>query len=197
MDLRKILTTYLIIFAALNFAFIAPHVVKNKNSISDVKTIGWSEHDPLKWSDFEGRALKKTSISALTASAIEYSYDCTGNKVDLYAKAIFIPEESWVKESDASQYILKHEQLHFDITEVYARKLRMELIKHIDDCDDIHKIDRVANRVLDEWKREQSKYDAQTKHSIDRETQQLWHKKVASDLLTYEDYDFNSWTTSN
>src|SRR5699024_5538989 len=35
-----------------------------------------------------------------------------------------IPSESWVKENKKSDYLLKHEQLYFDICELYARKIR-------------------------------------------------------------------------
>ena len=44
------------------------------------------------------------------------------------AQATFDPNTSWVRNpKTASEALLRHEQLHFDITEVYARLMRQKL----------------------------------------------------------------------
>lgn len=183
--MRSIIVTCVILFAALNLAFILPKADYNefKNQV-----IHWDENSPLSWNDFTGRTKSKTSISALTASAIEYAYECQGNSVNVAVRAIFIPEESWVKMDAMNDYILGHEQLHFDITEIYARKLRKELDSKILTCRDISRIEIIASKIIDEWKEEQAKYDADSKHSMDKELQALWEKKVLQDLVVYQDY---------
>lgn len=45
--------------------------------------------------------------------------------VDVYA--YFSPRQSWYHKDMADDHLLSHEQLHFDITELYARKLRKKI----------------------------------------------------------------------
>ncbi len=177
----------LVVFAAVNMAFVLP-MNKVSNNASPSKYIDWSHHNRLSWNDFKGSSKNWGYVSALTASAIEYHYDCDGQHISVSAKAIFIPDESWVKSGSKNEYILAHEQLHFDITEVYARKLRMRLDKEVNHCDDVHKISKIADKVMDEWKQEQKKYDLESKHSINREMQDYWLGKVAADLELYAAY---------
>jgi hypothetical protein len=176
----------LVIFAAANLAFVLP--MRKSSPASTGKYMDWSHQKRLSWSDFKGHAKNWGYVSALTASAIEYHYDCDGKNISVSAKAIFIPEESWVKSGSKSEYILAHEQLHFDITEVYARKLRMRLNNEVKDCADVPKISKIADKVMDEWKLEQKKYDMESKHSINREMQVFWLEKVAADLAHYAAY---------
>ncbi|MEZ5002330.1 MAG: DUF922 domain-containing protein [Chitinophagales bacterium] len=183
--MKSIILVSVILFSALNFAFVFP---KEETTELDKQVIHWKEGNPLSWNDFIGRTKTFTSISALTASAIEYAYECSDNDVSISVKAIFIPEDSWVKADAMNDYVLGHEQLHFDITEVYARKLRKELNTRITTCRDIKNIESIANSVIKEWKKEQAKYDADSKHSMDKELQALWAKKVRQDLANYKAY---------
>lgn len=186
--MKSIIIVCVILFAGLNFAFVFPKV---ENTDFKDQVIHWEESNPLSWNNFIGRTKSGSSISALTASAIEYAYECKGNSIDVTVKAIFIPEESWVKADAMNDYVLGHEQLHFDITEIYARKLRKELESKLTTCRDISRIESIASVVIKEWKKEQAKYDADSRHSMDKELQALWEEKVFNDLELYKDYALN------
>jgi hypothetical protein len=190
--MQKVALTYLLIFAALNFAFIFPSGPNTYSAAASVM-ITWEDDEPLRWSDFKGKARNWGGISALTASAIEYAYDCYDGTLDLDVRAIFIPEESWVKTDAKTEYILAHEQLHFDITEIYARKLRRELSEKVTSCRDIWKIERIAGKLISEWKEVQQQYDKDTHHSINRELQERWEEKVEFDLEAYAGYSLSNW----
>ena len=197
--MRKVVLTYLLIFAGLNMAFVMPSDLfsKKESKISEITTIHWNESDPLSWHDFKGHAKNWTGVSALTASAIEYSYDCYKNKIDIDVTAIFIKEQSWVKNDAATDYILAHEQLHFDITEIHARKLRRELSKQVKDCNDTWKIEQIASKVIKDWKKIQHNYDQDTHHSVNREAQMIWEEKVAFDLNATANYTVDNWKLHN
>ena len=45
-------------------------------------------------------------------------------QLDFEVNAFFYPNESWYKPDVCNNLILSHEQLHFDITELHARKFR-------------------------------------------------------------------------
>ena len=155
--------------------------------------IGWHEQDQLAWSDFKGSVKNWGTVSALTASAIEYAYECEDGKLKITVKAIFIPEESWAKSEAQNQYILAHEQLHFDITEIHARKLRKELASKVSSCYDMRKIEGIAKNVIEAWKLEQTRYDKDTGHSTRREVQEQWSEKVRQELESYSAYTLENW----
>ena len=106
----------------------------------------------------------------------------------------FNPKGSWVKKSDKTDYLLKHEQTHFDIYEVNARKLREELQtkkltpKNAQD---------VLNRLVDKYQelniKTQERYDSETEHSIKEAKQKKWNDKIAAELeelSAYKDASF-------
>ena len=90
--MQKVALTYLLIFAALNFAFVMPSDPSGRAGVSS-SMITWEQDEKLRWSDFKGKAKSWSGVSALTASAIEYSYDCYGGYLELNVKAIFIPDD--------------------------------------------------------------------------------------------------------
>ena len=45
-------------------------------------------------------------------------------EVDCNIETFFYPESSWYIPETANEVILSHEQLHFDISELFARKMR-------------------------------------------------------------------------
>lgn len=181
--MSRILIACLLLFAGLNVGFILPGSTRSSN----LEVIHW-ENRPLTWNDFRAKPSTATSISALTASAIEYSYSCRGGELEMRVQAVFIPDNSWVKSDAKTDYILAHEQLHFDITELYARKLRRELSEKVSGCYEVKKIDAIAERMLKEWKKVQEAYDQDTHHSIDKEEQYQWIARVRDELYEYADY---------
>lgn len=157
----------------------------------------WREEKPLSWNDFRGRAPSSSPLSALTASAIEYSYDCDGGRLEITVRAIFIPGDSWVRADARNAYILAHEQLHFDITEIYARKLRRELQGQVFSCRDTRKIETIARQVLDGWKKAQHHYDRETDHSLKRPEQEAWAGSIGEQLQRYAAFREESWIASD
>lgn len=157
----------------------------------DPNVLQWNENRRLNWSDFETKK-HKTSISALTASGIEYYYDCQSGVLTVDIKAIFIPEQSWVRYNSKNDYILAHEQLHFDITELHARKFRKRVKESRIDCSNLKDLDILANKVLSEWKQTQNRYDRESVHSNDEEKQNYWSKKIQKELELSRTYTYNN-----
>ncbi|MDP6909549.1 MAG: hypothetical protein QF371_08585, partial [Flavobacteriales bacterium] len=88
--------------------------------------IEWQEERVLKWSDFKGKPNKLSKNEALTDSGIAISLTCDDEHSEVKVESFFNPYKSWSK-NHTSDYLLEHEQLHFDITELFARKLRKQL----------------------------------------------------------------------
>ena len=90
----------------------------------------WQENKKLKIQDFKAdnkdtiKVNRKQFLGAISAIRIEYSsFQRNKNSVpDFSIKTYFDPNESWMLLKN--DYVLQHEQIHFDLTELYARKMR-------------------------------------------------------------------------
>ncbi len=151
----------------------------------DTERIAWSENRKLGWNDFQGqpdspgahipKAETKTTIEVITkiyATAIEYEVVC-----------YFEKSESWAR-VDTSSALLAHEQLHFDISEIYARKLRAQLpeLTYLSSEDLEAKVRALYRTILLETVEFQHQYDLETAHSSNREQQLLWAEKISAML---------------
>jgi len=101
-------------------------------------------------------------------------------------------EESWVKSDEKSDDLLRHEQGHFDIAEVYARKFRKKLKEEGKEIckskDPKTEIDNRFNDIEEEWGATADKYDSETKHGADRDKQKEWDEKIQKCLDELKDY---------
>ena len=90
----------------------------------------WQENKKLKIQDFRAdnkdtvKENRQQFLGAISAIRIEYSsFQRNKNSVpDFSIKTYFDPNESWMLLKN--DYVLQHEQIHFDLTELYARKMR-------------------------------------------------------------------------
>jgi hypothetical protein len=85
--------------------------------------------------------------------------------------------------------LLQHEQRHFDLCEVYARKLRQKLAKRSWTGDDADKIDRIYQHLYKELNERQLKYDEETVHGLDTDKQHEWNEQIAKELNELTDYE--------
>ena len=90
----------------------------------------WQENKKLKIQDFKAdnkdtiKVNRQQFLGAISAIRIEYSsFQRNKNSVPEFSiKTYFDPNESWMLLKN--DYVLQHEQIHFDLTELYARKMR-------------------------------------------------------------------------
>ena len=98
--------------------------------------------------------------------------------------------KSWVREGKQTPALLSHEQLHFDISEFFARKLLQALNNYSYTSDYKSEIDQVHQQMADARKAMEEKYDAQTNHSLNKIKQAEWELYVSqllSKKYTYEE----------
>lgn len=149
--------------------------------------MAWSPDYKLQWSDFQGQPNTSSDAAATTASGITFGYrlsetdgEITQFKADVTAH--FYPEKSWFKPQEVSNHILGHEQLHFDITELHARKLRQQISKLTISKSVADKMDALHMEILKELSAMQNQYDTATDYSRNREQQQLWKNDIQEQL---------------
>ena len=150
--------------------------------------IPWSAAHPVEWKDFRGRPGSTSSTAAETASGIGYMLQCRDSDLSFAVLATFSRGESWVRtdvpsSTTASATTLRHERTHFDITELFARRLRQALSSARDICP--HRTGD-ARRTFEQLRKEsedtQKRYDKETAHGTASAPQAAWEKRVKAGL---------------
>lgn len=145
--------------------------------------MAWGEMKRLTWNDFKGKVPVGAGPAATTASGISYSYSANllhhEVHLDFEVNAYFYPNESWYKPKECNQNTLAHEQLHFDISELFARKMRNKLERTSFSDDVKAEIRKIYKDILTELQEYQERYDWETNFSRNREKQLEWNQKIA------------------
>lgn len=151
----------------------------NSEIFSQSNKICWDENRKLTWDDFTViRGESAPKFSALSFCGIKANL-----KLNLVVSYL-IKDKSWVILSKKSKLnLLEHEKLHFDIVELFARKMRREF--GISNEDDIEKIYDCNMLILDEF---QDRYDSETNHGIIDSEQNCWIEYVKDELKKLDNY---------
>lgn len=160
----------------------------------DGEVISWSAEKKLEWTDFKGAPQQNTSAAAMVASGITFSFSVKESSdrgyvsFDTNVEAHFYPNKSWYIKERANDYILAHEQLHFDLTELYVRKLRSQISKLKISPNIKKELNALHDKINIELAKEQYRYDDETNHSLIVEKQAEWSDFIKSELSKYVDY---------
>jgi hypothetical protein len=165
-----------------------PLDVEIRGQMADREAMPWSASRRLTWPDFRGTAPAGGMEGAQTAYGLFYGLRCTRTVFQFDVITGFLPKESWVKPSvlangDDSRRTLEHEQTHFDLAEVYARRMRRYFTDLVSPCD--QSLDRwrsIAERFVRDEATAQDRYDDETRHGLLAIRQQAWNTEVATQL---------------
>ncbi len=149
--------------------------------------IVWSATRPLTVADFQAK-VPASPLAALTASDIKAGCACKDYVFSADVKATFDPAQSWFKDpAHASAALLRHEQLHFDLTELAVRRLRQKLSLMQFDCLKLQpKFNQVTKVAYTEWGNEQFRYDSDTGHGLNAVRQAFWEKQTREKLAALQ-----------
>ena len=155
--------------------------------------VTYRDYPSITWQDFRADVPLKTSHAASISTGMHYKWSCSyiGNKINLEydIQSELNRSLSWSKYKKEQKEILKHEQLHYDITELYTRKLRKAFSEYTPVIKTLKKdLEQIYNRVEQERQNTQDLYDKQTNHSINTKEQKKWEFNVASWLIDYQEY---------
>lgn len=161
---------------------------------NDAIKIQWSENKKLSWEDFRGTPDAGDGYVASTNSGMSFSfsYKVTNGimTMDYEILCNFYPELSWYKVDLVSNYILQHEQTHFDISELYARKLRKVMEETTFSNDPKEAVNAIYQNMEAARQKLQEKYDFETDHSKNEPVEIQWRRFVTNELEKYEHWKF-------
>lgn len=130
----------------------------------------------LTWNDFV-KVKKLPDASAEVSTAISYDYE-TNKPVKVHC--ILERNKSFVETNSINDYILNHEQRHFDLTYIYSRKFAFLLKSEPNATEE--RVKEIYNNIIAEWDAEQEMYDDETDNSINKEKQDLWNRFIDNQL---------------
>lgn len=153
----------------------------------------WRSGEKLSWSDFQGEPNYDYPYAAITYSGMSYGFSANiiNGKVwvEYTVKSFFVANKSWVKRWYRNDKpLLAHEQLHFDITELYARKFRQRLSKKEFSDNVKSEIKKIYKDITDEKVALQELYDVETDHSKKEKAQHNWQLRIDAELLKLIDF---------
>lgn len=131
--------------------------------------------------------------AALTASGLSLELSAKTSKFSLIefnavVEARFYPDKSWYKKEFANSFVLAHEQLHFDITELYARKFRQKIDQATFTVHIKKELSALNKSINMELKEMQQEYDRDSNFSRNAETQLRWQGLIQNELKKLTKY---------
>ena len=122
----------------------------------------------LQWEDYQetetiqgGHALARTYMKLQADIPDSAVATARGNEVRIEIYALMIPAFSYVKKGYANKGVLAHEQMHFDIEELFARQLRKAIAEDTFTLKTYKKeIRKIERKIYHDLHKMQVDYDA-------------------------------------
>lgn len=165
----------IIVIALLSLLYSVAYAVEN--------CVDWHSHPELTWDDFQGEVAEDSQYAAMSYWYIYYRWE--GNKVR--AESCFQTSKAWIRDGKQSDYLLKHEQLHFDIAQLHIRLFQ----KKLESVTTTAQVKKLFDESLRAAKQMQVQYDEETQHSRNKPEQKRWNQWVADQLEQLDDYGFH------
>lgn len=152
--------------------------------------IEWDENRPLRWDDFQGKPEPRFAAATTSYDILKTVSKKDSHTAEVIIRAVFFKKTSWKKKQWINDDVLTHEQKHFDIVELFARKLRKSISSHgFKDGNDIEstisELYDLNDKEMDQY---QDQYDEETDGSMNGDQQRAWQKKIKKELEELEAY---------
>ncbi|RZL13662.1 MAG: hypothetical protein EOO89_17175 [Pedobacter sp.] len=146
-------------------------------------TIFYASSRPLTWSDFQSKYKRSNKYAALVMPNIAYDQDEKIKDgiihVTLTLKTFLAKSDCWLGSSYKDDYMLNHEQRHFDVAKIINEQFRKQLLKANLNPDNYEAV--INMQYLDSYRdmnKMQKAYDTETSHGLNRAAQQSWNKRI-------------------
>lgn len=156
-------------------------------SSSAVTEFQWKDHNKLSWEDFRGPVNAQTDeAAAATHCSIGFKTNMNNasGKPEVIVYNKFYINKSWVRSDAKIPDILRHEQGHFDLCELYTRKLkqRMDEFNFSASVNLKQDLYNIYNEISLEYEKRQQAYEQETSHGTNLSVQRNWTNAIAGEL---------------
>lgn len=156
----------------------------------------WNASRPLIWDDFRGKPEKRFAAASTHYDILQNIRSLNPNEAQIKIEAVFFCRRSWKRKEWINESVLMHEQKHFDIVELYARRMRKDLA--LLKCSSMAVLNETADSLYKlydkEMDRYQDQYDEETDGSMNGDKQREWNRKIPDELHLLELYSQTTFT---
>jgi predicted secreted Zn-dependent protease len=162
--------------------------------IQQSNLIPWNATRKLSWDDFKASPDPSSGNAALTSSTINIEFGYDDDDLTYNIRCSFDKSRSWVRIRNND--VLTHEQGHFDIAEVYARRLHKAMKEYRFNAKTVSQdVNGIYENMMNLHRQAQTLYDKETDYSRNKVTQEDWLKKITqqlADLKSFANYQTNA-----
>jgi hypothetical protein len=171
---------------------ITAKALRIKNAWQHEATITWYPERRLQIRDFKGDTVHRNNRDTLAVTASGFNMHWSTRLIDKYGRikidVIFDCKQSFFTHTPDSVSVLEHEQIHFDISELYARRFLQKAEIEFSNYFDFQK------NYLKLWESthfdcqiRQMEYDKEVAHSFS--DQKRWIEGIAKELKELKKYE--------
>lgn len=200
--MKRILPVFMAVFTLIllgfgyhnsNYIWLADNYSKETTACRSTLNglaIDWHRHNKLAYSDFKADKKNSRGFAIATANS-NFGYVVDENidrfSIDIYVQ--FYCKESWWNRNIRMDDVLSHEQLHFDICELYGRKFYKAILE-LKEANNFNKysVKELYAKMEEEFDEYQDLYDEETDHSTNGDMQRYWDDHIHSELARLKDY---------
>ena len=165
-------------------AFLMPFII---NAQQNEGLIKWSADRKLKWLDYLAEPDNRSDAAASTSTQIGFEYHIRDNNPSYSITCKFSKSKSWGRYKN--DYILSHEQGHFDIAEIFTRKFVKALREYSFDKNNYRNdLRKIYSEAMKDKERFQQQYDSETDFSRIKVKQEEWLKKIDETLTSLKEF---------
>jgi len=159
---------------------------QNNAVFSQGNIIKWDKDILLSWNDFKEKKGAKVAYSAIAIKLKPLVSTTKRIKLSIYAYFDMSKSITGIYDDD----VLNHEQFHFLIGELFARKLKKKILSVPKNIffNDRTQFEVVYKENYEAYLSYQKKYDEETFYSVDKKAQINWEIKIIKELKEYHKY---------
>jgi hypothetical protein len=161
--------------------------INSSISAEPVDQFQWASNKKLSWSDFRG-AVKAASDESAAATDCGIGFKASTNnpahKPQIIVYNTFYATKSWVRDDAKLPSILTHEQGHFDLCEIYTRKLRERMSNFDAGAPDLKQaLMAIYSEISHDYESRQQAYELETTHGTNLDQQKKWSDMISLELM--------------
>ena len=184
----------LLVVISITFFLLSNKVYNNSKTTTQTSQenddILWSKQRKLKWEDFRGaREFGKANAVASTQCDIKIlNVSLLKGLPNIKIGTFFVKEKSWTITRE--MWALEHEQAHFDINEIYSRKIRKEFKRlNFEEEKDIKVYQSIFYTLIKESEIRNEKFDKEVYFNLEKQNE--WIANINKELEELSEYELN------
>lgn len=150
-------------------------------SAQEGSSVEWG--NSIRYEDFQAKPAPSDTAAANISVTIMLGYSNTRTgSLKFKVVAVMEKDESWIKDEFRRDHILKHEQGHFDIAHIYAKRLESTLKQKRYTSKDVQLLNEIYDNTLEEMNARQIRYDRETSGGWNALAQSKWRMFIQNEL---------------